>query len=134
MTYFPALLGEPVTEAHTRQCAETGHATHTVDGADSGEWAPMRSHGAVWVSIVRHVDGTEDVEILDRAPAESFTAQLRDAIGAGRVASFTIRAGNVNGGDSAIIVDSRRGCPVCGDVTTCRHDATPMTSLPIQEV
>lgn len=33
---FPALNGEPVTEAHARTCREQGHATHTVDGVDSG--------------------------------------------------------------------------------------------------
>jgi hypothetical protein len=33
---FPALNGETVTEAHAAFCAERGHATHTVDGVDTG--------------------------------------------------------------------------------------------------
>lgn len=33
---FPALNGQPVTEAHAQVCRERGHATHTVDGVDSG--------------------------------------------------------------------------------------------------
>jgi hypothetical protein len=31
-----ALLGEGVTQAHTDYCAAHGHATHTVDGTDTG--------------------------------------------------------------------------------------------------
>ena len=33
---FPALTGDVVTERHARICRERGHATHTVDGVDSG--------------------------------------------------------------------------------------------------
>lgn len=33
---FPALEGRGVTEAHARYCREHGHATHTVNGADTG--------------------------------------------------------------------------------------------------
>jgi hypothetical protein len=33
---FPALYGQPVTEAHTAFCAERGHASHTVNGAEQG--------------------------------------------------------------------------------------------------
>lgn len=36
MTDFPALNNEPVTERHARICREQGHATHTVDGVDTG--------------------------------------------------------------------------------------------------
>lgn len=36
VTDYPALNGQPVTERHARICREQGHATHTVDGADSG--------------------------------------------------------------------------------------------------
>lgn len=35
MTY-PALNGEIVTKRHARICREQGHATHTVDGVDTG--------------------------------------------------------------------------------------------------
>lgn len=33
---YPALTGDPVTERHARTCRESGHATHTVDGVDTG--------------------------------------------------------------------------------------------------
>lgn len=33
---FPAVTGRTVTERHARICRENGHATHTVNGADSG--------------------------------------------------------------------------------------------------
>lgn len=33
---FPALNHEPVTERHSRICREKGHATHTVDGKETG--------------------------------------------------------------------------------------------------
>jgi hypothetical protein len=33
---YPALTGAVVTEAHARICAERGHATHLVNGIDSG--------------------------------------------------------------------------------------------------
>ena len=33
---FPALDGLPVTQRHADQCARFEHATHTVDGVDSG--------------------------------------------------------------------------------------------------
>lgn len=36
MTDFPALNHEPVTERHSRICREKGHATHKVDGKDTG--------------------------------------------------------------------------------------------------
>lgn len=36
MNNFPALDGQPVTEAHTRACQERGHATHIQDGQDTG--------------------------------------------------------------------------------------------------
>jgi hypothetical protein len=33
---YPALAGEPVTEGHSQWCKQNGHATHTVDGVDTG--------------------------------------------------------------------------------------------------
>lgn len=33
---YPALDGRPVTEAHARRCYEYEHATHKVDGKDTG--------------------------------------------------------------------------------------------------
>lgn len=36
MNDYPALTGEVVTERHARICAERGHASHTVNGRDSG--------------------------------------------------------------------------------------------------
>lgn len=33
---FPALVHGVVTERHARICREQGHATHTVDGVDTG--------------------------------------------------------------------------------------------------
>jgi hypothetical protein len=36
MISMPAINGEPVTEAHTRHCAQYGHAIHTLDNVDTG--------------------------------------------------------------------------------------------------
>lgn len=33
---YPALSGDVVTEGHARICRERGHATHTVNGVESG--------------------------------------------------------------------------------------------------
>lgn len=33
---YPALYGQPVTEADARLCELTGHATHTLDGRATG--------------------------------------------------------------------------------------------------
>jgi hypothetical protein len=36
MSNFPALAGEQVTERDAKVCATRGHATHTIDGKDTG--------------------------------------------------------------------------------------------------
>lgn len=33
---FPALDGRPVTQGHANMCTSKGHATHTVNGVDTG--------------------------------------------------------------------------------------------------
>lgn len=51
---YPALYGEPVTEAHVNACAEHGHATHKINGKDVGRCPrcgePTNPHrGAVFI-------------------------------------------------------------------------------------
>lgn len=78
-TDFPALAGRVVTDAHARICAEYGHATHTVDGRDTGSCprcgevsvrevaatdVEIGDEVSVWGRMLTVTDVTDDVIIV----------------------------------------------------------------------
>jgi hypothetical protein len=75
---FPALSGDVVTTAHTRICELQGHATHTVDGVDTGRCprcgdlkapaAPVKGDPSTWTEDAAHT--WTDCSAADTAAGE----------------------------------------------------------------
>lgn len=60
----------------------------------------------IYAIRVINANGTEDMEFLDKAPADSLIDGLFEGIRGGEIQFFSIREGNVNGGDSVVIHQS----------------------------
>jgi hypothetical protein len=56
----------------------------------------------IWISYVVNANGTTDCELLSSEPKESFIDGLDESFREGRIQSWEIRAGFINGGDSRI--------------------------------
>lgn len=84
---FPALYGETVTELHTLTCHREGHATHNVDGVDSGvcpRCGDVKPAG---------------VDVVHNPAADAYVAAVVAALTAGKLATS----------------DLRHDCPECGE-------------------
>lgn len=60
----------------------------------------------IYLCIVINANGSIDAEMLDNAPTQGFIESLSESLMMGDIARFEIRQGNINGGDSALIVSS----------------------------
>lgn len=60
----------------------------------------------IWASRVVNANGIEDMEFFDSEPADSLIDELFDAFVNGDIKEFTIREGNINGGDSIVTFSS----------------------------
>ena len=61
----------------------------------------------MYASIITYRDGSVDCEFLDSEPTDSFIEGVEQAAAEdGNIARFTIREGNVNGGDSVTVHDA----------------------------